>query len=98
MRMQYSKLKPGPRFGLAFFEHVFQNHPIEIGVRHDAVVLFEIGLGVDAEIDDLLFRKFVDLAQRAAEESRPVANGFFDAERRPPLDHGALVEHAAIVF
>ncbi len=23
---------------------------------------------------------------------------FFNAERRPPLDHGAFVEHAAIVF
>ena len=44
MRRQYSKLNPGRRLGACLLRAIFQDHPVQIGVRHHAVVLFEIGL------------------------------------------------------
>ncbi len=61
-------------------------------------MLLEIRLGVHPEIDDLVFRHFINFTQRAAEESRPVAYRLFDTEGRPPFNHGAFVEHAAVIF
>ncbi len=64
----------------------------------DAMTARKIGVGVHLEINDFVLGHFVDFAQRAAEKPRPMADRLFDAERRPPLDHRAFVEHAAVVF
>ncbi len=98
MRMQYSRLKPGRVSALPSMSRFFKTIQSKIGMRHDAVMFFQIGLGVDAKVDDLFFGEIINLAQRRTEEARPMADGFLDAKRRPPLDHGALVEDAAVVL